>query len=366
VLGDDLHHHPLVQKTVGLYAVLTPPGYADEANKKKKYPLVVILHDAGSNELNAGMLANALGREDVIYVLPRSPYAANDEGWQAAPDYPEAWGEPGSETFPSDDVKKLKVAKSNAELLAAAIKDVRSRYRATWDKVILLGQGEGAALAHNFAATYPWMTKAYFAYGGDFDDIVAGKAAKTQANALRNGKITTVLVSHEGADETAASTKKLDELLTNSKVEHTTLMLPPGELALTGQAREEAKRYIRHWCCGAELTPKPAEAPADAAPAAAPPSATAAAPAAPAAAPAAAAPAAAPAPAKAAAAPAPPAAKAAAAPPPPPQAQPAQPSKSAAAPAPAAPPAKAAPPPPPPPAAPAPKDVPAKATKPAK
>ncbi len=367
VLGDSLHHHPVGIETMGTYAVLTPPGYSDEANAKTKYPIVVILHDAGSNELQAGMLANGLGREGVIYVLPRSPYPAEAKGWQAAPTYPSDWGAPGSATFPTKEVDQLKLAKAQTKALSDAIKDVRKNYRATHDKIILLGNGEGALAALDFASTYPWMTKAYFAYDGQFDQVVADKNAKSQAFALRNGKIATVLATREGG-EAAKSSAALNELLTSNKVDSTTLNLPAGEGALAGAARDEAKRYIRHWCCDEALTPpeappapaQPSSAVADSSPA------PAAAPASPAAAPAAPAPAAAP-PAPAAktavapaAAPAPAPAAPAANPTP---AQPPQ--TTAAAPAKTEPPKKAADPAPEKAPAPA-RDIPAKATKPAK
>jgi hypothetical protein len=100
------------------HAMLTPPGYDLPENKNKRYPVVVVLHGSGDDELDASRIANQLGREGVIYVLPRAPYAQGDvhaskadqdSGFTAWPDYPAEWGQYESDKFPTDEIKKLQV-----------------------------------------------------------------------------------------------------------------------------------------------------------------------------------------------------------------------------------------------------------------
>ncbi len=380
-LASALHEHALLQEQVGFYAVLTPPGYDDPANAKQKYPIVVLLPSAGATEAETAKKADALGRDGVIYVIPRAPYPSSTEGYTASPAFPQTWGQPGTETFPQKDVDSLKLSKLYTAQIASALKDARKRYRTAWGKVTVYGEGEGGTYAHNFAAHQPWLVKAYFASGGQYDETTEGKSGAAQVQGLKSNKISAMLV-HAEADPTAKvdSAKKLDELLTKHRVDHELSLIQGSSPVLTAELRDKAKRFVRHHCCGEPLeapppaapapapaAAKPAPAPAGAKPAPASPAAPAK-PATPAAAPAAKP----PAPAK--PAPPPPVAKA-----PAPKTAPATPPKAAAPPAAKAAPAarsedktaaKAAPPktadkPTAGKAAP-PKDVPAKATAPAK
>lgn len=273
----DVHLHPLVQDQVGFYAVITPPGYDEADNGKKRYPIIVLLHDGGDDELDAAQLANALGREEAIYVVPRAPYpSASKEdgiGFTATLPYPQEWGTPGSESFPSKDVELLKADELYATQIAEAIKDTRKRYRADWSKVVVFGHGQGGTYAHVFAVNQPWMVKAYVASGGQFDSTTASKRGASHVAGLKKNGVEALLV--EEASKPSEDAKKLDEMLTRNRVEHRLHLLANESGA--DAAALAAKRFVRHHCCGEPLeapaaTPAATEKPSPApnAPAAAP------------------------------------------------------------------------------------------------
>jgi predicted esterase len=271
-LPEGLHHHAMLQEKVGFYGVLTPPGYDDEANKKKRYPLVVILHGGGSNELGQGELAEDIGRDGVIYVLPRAPHPdyevfAEGEraGWTAWPEYPEEWGEPDSDTFPKQELKGLDSSKLYTEWIADCIKDARRRYRVSWDKAVLVGHSQGATFAHLFATRYPWMVKTYVAYAGHYDDTLDKKVGSVHLTALNANKISPLLIHYEGDPVVKSeNTRRLDEMMNARKLEHEALLLPGNLHKLTDDVKQRIRAFTREQCCGEtpETQPKNEAAPA--------------------------------------------------------------------------------------------------------
>lgn len=261
----DVQHHALVQQQVGFYAVLTPPGYDAPENAKKRYPIIVLLHDGGQDELKVAELSRALGREEAIYVVPRAPYPTSSDtglGFTASVPYPQDWGGPQSETFPSKDVEALKATELYATQVAEAIKDTRKRYRANWSKVVVFGHGQGGSNAHLFAVHQPWMVKAYVASDGRFEPTTAAKRGISHVAALKNNKVEALLVDTEG--NLSEDVKKLGEMFTKNRVEHKLQLVPEASAQAAALA---AKRFVRHHCCGEPLE---AEAPTPAGKSAAP------------------------------------------------------------------------------------------------
>lgn len=256
-LGEGLHQHAIVQQQVGFYAVLTPPGYDAPENKQRRYPIVVILHGSGSTELGHGKLSNDFGREDVIYVLPRAPYASaevfieNDKpGWTAWPHYPELWGDYDSATFPKAEVEPLKLSEQYTTQIAGDIQDARKRYRANADRVVVFGHSQGAGFAHLLAARYPWLVKAYFAYAGHYASTTEKPEGATYAKALQRSRIEAMYVHHELDDVVKVSeTRAVDEFLSAKKVKHTTSILPGGNHRVTPEVKALARSFVRRWCC---------------------------------------------------------------------------------------------------------------------
>ncbi|HEX2732922.1 MAG TPA: dienelactone hydrolase family protein [Polyangiaceae bacterium] len=270
-----LQHHAMLQEQLGFYAVVTPPGYDAPENKNKRYPVVVLLHGDGSDEVRESKLAGDLGRDGVIYVLPRAPYphssaadhsdvtASTSEskaaGWSAWPGYPHEWGDYQSATFPTEEIKKLQIPNLYTDWIAETIKDARKRYRASAERVVVVGEGQGAAFAHLFAARHPLMVKAYYAHGGYYDEAIDGRLGRGYASALKDNKIKILLTHNEGDPVIKAEqTKKLDQFLTERKVEHTVHVMPGNSHEMSAEEKDLAHSFVRQWCCGE----KPAGAPA--------------------------------------------------------------------------------------------------------
>ncbi len=265
VLGESLQQHPLVQEQLGYYAVVTPPDYDSAENAKKRFPVVVVLHDKGQNESSAAILANSLGREGAIYVMPRAPYpiAGEGGGFTASPNYPKAWGSSDAESFPSKDLEQLNLDKLYATQIANAIKDTRKRYRANWSKVVVVGQGEGATSAHQFVVNQPWMVKAYVASGGQYEGTTESKRGPAHVAALKSNNIAALIIHQEGDPVVAsASSKKLGEMLEKGRVDYKGILTPGTSHELSADGLSTVKRFVRHHCCG-----EPLEAPAPLAPA---------------------------------------------------------------------------------------------------
>lgn len=258
---ESLNYHALPQTHLGFYGVLTPPGYDAPENATRRYPVVVILHGSGSNEVVHGSLADDIGREDVIYVLPRAPhpspeqFAAGKEGYTAWPSYPAQWGDYGSPDFPREEVDKLQVHKFYTRWIADSLLDARLRYRVTAGRAVVVGHSQGATFAHLFAADYPALVKAYVAYAGPSRLAVKSPDGKRQMTSLRNAGVVPLLI-HREADAVVdvTNTKLLDAMMTEQGVKHTTHVLPGGSHATDPEVRRLLRAFTREQCCGKERT----------------------------------------------------------------------------------------------------------------
>lgn len=257
---EHLTYHALPQTQLGFYAVLTPPGYDAPENVGRRYPLVVILHGSGSNELIHGSLADDFGREGIIYVLPRAPYpspehfAAGKEGFSGWPVYPESWGEYGSPTFPKTELLRP-VYKLYTRWIAETVLDARSRYRVSHNRAVVVGHSEGATFAHLFAADYPALVRAYAAYAGPWQYVVSASDAAQKFASLRVAGIMPFLVHHDGDTIVdVANTQALDAKMTEQGVKHTTHILPGGTHATDPEVRRLLRAFTREQCCGKERT----------------------------------------------------------------------------------------------------------------
>jgi predicted esterase len=260
-LLDRLAYHALPQTQLGFYAVLTPPGYDAPENVGRRYPVVVILHGNGSNEMIHGSLADDFGREDVIYVLPRAPYpspeqfAAGKQGFTAWPVYPVPWGQYDAPSFPKTLVDRLQVHKYYTRWIAECVLDARSRYRMTQNRAVVVGHSQGAAFAHLFAADYPALVRAYAAYAGPSHLVVNSHDGPRQLASLRSAAIVPMLIHHEGDTIVdVGNTKALDAMMTQYGVKHVTHVLPGGTHATDPEVRRLLRSFTREHCCGKERT----------------------------------------------------------------------------------------------------------------
>ncbi len=256
-----LQYRALQQTHVGFYAVLTPPGYDAPENAKRRYPVVVILHGSGSNEVNHGTLANSLGRDGIIYVVPRAPhpsadqFAAGKEGYTAWPNYPKAWGPYGSPTFPQADVEKLEVHKDYTRWIADSIQDARKHYRTTKDRAILVGHSQGGGFAHLVSAEYPWLVKAYVAYAGSHQLALRVPKLRAQTAGLTRERVSALLIHNERDPVVSVSqTQELDTLLTEHKVKHQSLVLPGDAHGTTAEVRRMLRTFVQEQLGSKERT----------------------------------------------------------------------------------------------------------------
>lgn len=204
----DVEEHAFVAPSVGFYAVLLPPGYHDPSQTNARFPLVAILHGSGSTELAHGTLADDFGRDGVIYVAVRAPYPSAESfidnhrpGWTAWPYYPDSWGKFDNPNFPKAEAELLKMDRLYTTWIAAALTDVRGRYRVSPERAVVVGHSQGGTFAHRFAVEHPEMVKAYVAIAGRHEIKLSDPA---DAAVLREHGIG-ALVMHREADRGARS-----------------------------------------------------------------------------------------------------------------------------------------------------------------
>lgn len=157
------HYHEM--KSLGTYIVMVPPDY-DES--KKEYPLCVMLHGRGSTEIAYGLLADQLGREDIIYIAPRYSYPFVDvfienqqEGWSGYPPY----------DFGEDKSYNPLIENLTVDWIFTCIADVKKQYRVAGDKIFILGHSQGAFFSIACAASHPELVESYFAYAPYIHDF---------------------------------------------------------------------------------------------------------------------------------------------------------------------------------------------------
>ena len=254
-------HHAVVQKKVGFYAVYLPPGYDAEENREVRWPVCVLLNDAGETEADAAAFAETLGRRGVIYVAPRAAHEAlfvrrgggGGFGWSVWPRYPESWGPIGSEGFPREEIERLKVERLFTDFVADCLADVRERYRVEDRRAVVLGGGEGAMLAHLFAIHRPELVREYFAYAGWYRPTIQDDVA---AVTLKKHGVRPVLAHCNGDPRVEArETRDLSSYLTEHGVDHDALIFPGGSHSWTTRATRAAQEFVASRCRGEELPP---------------------------------------------------------------------------------------------------------------
>lgn len=247
---DDVQHHALVQKKVGFYGVLLPKDYA---TNERDYPMVVILHGSGSTEERHGRMANDLGRDNAIYVLPRAPHAHEgsfiydrEAGWTAWPTFPEKWGKWDSPTFPKDEMKDIDAADLYIEWIVSSMNDARQRYRIKKDRAVIIGHSQGAAFAHNVATKHPDLVKAYFAYAGYFGSTTDDMDKSDVADAFKNNKVIPWIVHYENDQAVSVEeSEKLVEYFKDHEVSFKSHIMPEGSHSISDQVTKLATVFLK-------------------------------------------------------------------------------------------------------------------------
>ena len=252
-----VEEHGFIAPAVGFYAVFLPPDYGDAATQTTRYPLVVILHGNASTELLHGALSDDLGRQGVIYVAPRAPYAAPDAfidehtpGWTAWPTYPEVWGQEQAPQFPKIEVQSLNVERLYTDWIAAAIADARRRYRVAPERAVVLGHSQGGTFAHRFAVEHPDLVRAYVAIAGRHRVDLANRA---DASVLREHGIHVLVLHNEG--DPVVPVKHSRDLVAYLDANHVTcesMIAPGGDHRVSPSLRKRAREFVRRECGLAE------------------------------------------------------------------------------------------------------------------
>lgn len=203
---DGLTRHALAQEKIGFYGVLVPPGYYAQENRSKRYKVVLILHSSVSGEAWQGEIANYLGREDVIYVVPRAPYVNEPAvlqehrlGYTAWPTYPAEWGDRKGDAFPREEIDALDERGQYERWILRCLADARKRYRTQGSRVVVFGHSQGATFAHYLAVRHPQLVQAYFAHAGFYAPTLATYPPARTAQALKRGNVHP-FVAHQEAD----------------------------------------------------------------------------------------------------------------------------------------------------------------------
>ncbi len=233
--------HVIEMKSLGSYVALLPPGYTES---NKEYPLCLILHGMGSTELWHGKLGDELGREGIIYIVPRAAYPNLEEfGSQPVPTW-SAWpsylveGHP--DYTPNESLYKT-VDDLNTEWVFACAADARKRYRVRGERVFILGHSQGALLANVCAILHPELVESYFAYAGFLPDVYFGDKF---LEGLKENKVKVYLV-HGTEDKSIDSNEsvKTEKAMTAAGVD-CTLKLFKTEHPFTTEIYSYAKEWL--------------------------------------------------------------------------------------------------------------------------
>lgn len=134
----------------GTYIVMLPPDYATTT---KSYPLCVILHGSGSTELSHGRLADGLGRDGVVYIAVRAPFASIERI--------RGDGQPGFTAWPNeripdeDSITMRSVYDDYVNLIFASVDDARRSYRIQPGKFWIVGHSQGGQFASLCGLVHP-------------------------------------------------------------------------------------------------------------------------------------------------------------------------------------------------------------------
>ena len=161
---DGMERRVVLTETIGTYVALLPPDYA--AEPEHSYPLCVLLHGSGSDEISHARVAKPMGREGVIYIAPRAlqahvgaTIARKQAGWTVwTPD------------DMSDDTG-IHPMSVHVEWIFRCIDDAMARYRIQNNRVAIWGHSQGAASAVCCAALHPDRVTTICAFAGFYPEL---------------------------------------------------------------------------------------------------------------------------------------------------------------------------------------------------
>ena len=226
----------LETRRVGTYIALLPNDY-HESNRD--YPLCIILHGSGSTERAYSRLTDGLGREGIIYIIPRAPYTHSSVHKATGNIGYTAWT---PEKIDSLDPLYTEVAPMYAEWIMSCAEDARNRYRIDDEPVMILGHSQGGAFSWITATLYPTQVGSIFAYAGYFPDEFCTKE-RVQGVFDQSVRVT---LAHGTADNVVGpeESKKLDGVLEEWGIDHSLTLYDGTGHGLTEDVRQSMKEWV--------------------------------------------------------------------------------------------------------------------------
>lgn len=215
----DTEINEIEMTSTGRYTVALPPDYAETA---VDYPVVIVLQGGQSTPDTYLPLTEACGREDIIYLLPRSPYPSFGTyafTWRAGYNALPGFGAGLREGDDAPDYRRL-----YCDWIAACLKDVRENYRTDGESVFVVGHSWGGEFAHSFSVLYPELSKGYLSYDGWFSDIKREKPEVVfKPEAVVSNELSIYLFSGRESNVPTTSTDALEAYLNEAGYERVTV-----------------------------------------------------------------------------------------------------------------------------------------------
>jgi predicted esterase len=155
--GSIRHIAPML--SLGTYIVMPPPDYEES---ERRYPLCVVLHGNGSNELVHGKIADKLGRNGVIYAVVRAPYSS--VGVIVSTGQPADSAIPDGVDNSENDPLGTTLRTNYVEWITAVATDVQQNYRIEGGTFFIYGHSQGGQFATLTALLHPDKVSSYFAF----------------------------------------------------------------------------------------------------------------------------------------------------------------------------------------------------------
>jgi len=208
----------------------------------RAYPLVVVLHGAGGDNLEIGGIFRATGiAQDFIVCAPRGPYTGNDQV------------DPGHVWLPED------VAGAGAgelgwqlseELVLGAVEAVAAKYPVDLRRVLILGFSQGAQLAYSLGLHQPERFWGVAGIGGVIDP-----ERHDVAELARAARSTRFLLAHSPEDRVVpfARCEEAARFLAAHAVPHEVVRYPGGHV-IPASVLERLAKWVGE-SAAAEQTP---------------------------------------------------------------------------------------------------------------
>ena len=216
-------------KSLGTYVVMLPPDYE---KSDKSYPLVLVLHGNGSNEIEHGRIVDDFGRDGVIYAAVRAPFASLSTAVALRKPAFTAWPTEGGRGFePARDFY--------IEWIFDVAEYVRREFRVKPGKIFIWGHSQGGQFAKFCALTHPEFVASYFSQAGSL--VGNDYATDARLAAMKRENVDVWLV--HGKSDNPQTSVNWAERLKSAGIE-SKLFVVEGDHSINREMRGIAARWI--------------------------------------------------------------------------------------------------------------------------